>query len=61
MTLGNKQFESVNERYRARMFSEFEGVKRCFAGNDKEYSVDLIGVEENEEAGITGDTILLKP
>ncbi|KAK7701749.1 hypothetical protein SLS57_011631 [Botryosphaeria dothidea] len=61
MTLGNKQFESINERYRARMFSEFEGVKRCFAGNDKEYSVDLIGVEENEEAGITGDTILLKP
>lgn len=44
------------------MLREFEmSVKRCYTGDDKEYSVDLQGVEDDPEQGIDDDTIKLKP
>ena len=44
------------------MLREFEmAVKRCYTGDNKEYSVDLPGVEDNIDMGIDDDTIKLKP
>lgn len=44
------------------MLKEFEfGIKRSFMGDDnKDYSVDLRGVEDNEEEGIVDDNVPLK-
>lgn len=44
------------------MMREFEeSIKRCYSGDDQEYSVDLQGVKDNPREGIDDDTITLKP
>lgn len=43
------------------MIREFEtAVNRSYAGDNKDYSVDLQGVEDNLREGINDDTITLK-
>lgn len=60
--VGEKEYEAIRPRARKRMMKEFENsVKRCYTGDDKEFSVDLPGVQDNPEEGIDDDTIKLKP
>ncbi|KAL8798869.1 MAG: hypothetical protein Q9182_006325 [Xanthomendoza sp. 2 TL-2023] len=60
--VGKEQYSRIKLKSRKKMLREFEmSVKRCYTGDDKEYSVDLQGVEDNPEQGIDDDTIRLKP
>ena len=62
MLVGEQTYNSINERRRLRMLREFENaVKRCFSGDNKEYSVDLPGVEDDPDNGIDDGTIRIKP
>ena len=60
--VGEQQYASINEKAKVNMRRDFEmGVKRMFSGDDRDYSVDLMGVENNEQENIYDDTIQLKP
>jgi hypothetical protein len=61
--VGNAQYEKIETRRKNQMLDAFElGVKRCFddQDGDDDFNVDLIGVEDDEENGIFGDTITVK-
>ncbi|KAF1830154.1 actin-like ATPase domain-containing protein [Decorospora gaudefroyi] len=60
--VGESEWNSIKDKSKKKMMREFElAIKRCYAGDDQEYSVDLQGVEDNPEEGIDDDTITLKP
>lgn len=61
--VGVSQYQRIKEANRKRMMRDFEfGVKRCFTGqNDPDFSVDLVGVQDDPPNGIIDDTITLKP
>lgn len=60
--VGEKDYDAIKEKAKKRMMKEFEvSVKRCYTGDDKEFSVDLTGVDDNPKMGIEDDTIRLKP
>lgn len=60
--VGEDQWQQIKDKPKKKMMKEFElSVKRCYAGDNQEYSVDLQGVEDNPEEGIDDDTITLKP
>lgn len=60
--VGKEQYSKIREIDKKKMLRTFEyGVKRSFvAESTKDYSVDLRGVEDNEEEGIIDETINLK-
>ncbi|KAI0517987.1 hypothetical protein F5B22DRAFT_654313 [Xylaria bambusicola] len=60
--VGEEAYSYIKQVNKNKMLREFEfGVKRAFDGaEDKDYSVDLKGVEDNIEEGIVDDTIPLK-
>lgn len=44
------------------MMRDFEmAIKRCYAGDDQQFSIDLQDVEDNASVGIDNETITLKP
>lgn len=60
--VGDIQYDQLKDKAKRAMMREFEqSVKRCYNGDDEEYSVDLRGVADNPELGIDDDTITLKP
>ncbi|KAI0118627.1 hypothetical protein GGR51DRAFT_570436 [Nemania sp. FL0031] len=60
--VGQEVYAEIKQANKNKMLRDFEfGVKRAFDGsNDKDYSVDLKGIHDNEEEGIIDDTIPLK-
>ncbi|KAF9874990.1 hypothetical protein CkaCkLH20_07684 [Colletotrichum karsti] len=63
--VGERQYEGIRSIDKKKMLRTFDfGVKRSFSAGPnqsrKEYSVDLRGVEDNEEEGILDETISLK-
>lgn len=61
MVVGEHQYADLKDKAKKKMIREFEtAVKRAYAGDDKDYSVDLQGVEDNLKEGINDDTITLK-
>lgn len=60
--VGEAQYSGIREIDKKKMLRVFEyGVKRCFTlESTKEYSVDLRGVEDNENEGVLDETIGLK-
>ncbi|KAF1995329.1 actin-like ATPase domain-containing protein, partial [Amniculicola lignicola CBS 123094] len=60
--VGEDEWNSIRDKPKKKMMREFESsIKRCYSGDDQEYSVDLQGVEDNPREGIDDDTITLKP
>ncbi|KAF2643572.1 actin-like ATPase domain-containing protein [Massarina eburnea CBS 473.64] len=60
--VGEEEYKAIKERDKKKMLQEFElSVKRTYSGDDKPYSVDLRGVQDNLDDGIDDDTITLKP
>lgn len=60
--VGEDEWSSIRDKSKKKMMREFElSIKRCYAGDNQEYSVDLQGVEDNPQEGIDDDTITLKP
>jgi hypothetical protein len=60
--VGEQDYNAIKPKAKKKMMKEFEvSVKRCYTGDDKEFSVDLPGVEDHPEEGIEDDTIRLKP
>ena len=61
--VGEEQYAQIKEVSKKKMLREFEyGIKRSFTGdNSKDYSVDLKGVQDNEEEGIIDDSVPLRP
>lgn len=63
LLVGNAQYENIETRRKIKMLDAFDlGIKRCFDDqeDDGDFTVDLIGVEDDEENGIFGDTITVK-
>jgi hypothetical protein len=61
LTVGEPQYEKLREKAKKKMIKEFENtVKRSYTGEDKEYSVKLLGVADNAEFGINDDIISLR-
>ncbi|KAJ8131335.1 hypothetical protein O1611_g2287 [Lasiodiplodia mahajangana] len=60
--VGQEAYAGIKQANKNKMLRDFEfGVKRAFDGSDdKDYSVDLKGIDDNEEEGIVDDTIPLK-
>jgi hypothetical protein len=60
--VGEQQYERTKDAHKRKMLKEFEyGIKRSFTGDaSRDYSVELKGVEDNEEEGILDDTIPIK-
>ncbi|PSN58712.1 actin-like ATPase domain-containing protein [Corynespora cassiicola Philippines] len=62
MVVGEKQYSSLDPKAKATMLHGYEtGLKRAYSGTNKEYSVELHGVDDNEKEGIDSGTITLKP
>jgi hypothetical protein len=60
--VGEAEYNKTREKARMMMLRDFENsVKRCYTGDNKVYSVDLRGVDDNPDVGIQDDTIKLKP
>lgn len=60
--VGEGPWQYIRDKAKKKMMQEFElSIKRCYAGTNTEFSVDLPGVEDNEDEGIDDDTITLKP
>ena len=60
--IGESTYNNIKEKYRKKMLSAFDvQVKRNFAGEDKEFSVELKGVGDNSELNAIDDIIPLKP
>jgi hypothetical protein len=48
--VGETQWDDMKDKAKKKMMSEFElSIKRCYAGDDQQYSVDLQGVEDNPQ------------
>jgi ABC-type transporter MlaC component len=59
--VGEQQYARLKDKAKKKMIKEFENtVKRSYTGEDKEYSVDLAGVDDNAAFGINDDSITLK-
>lgn len=60
--VGETQYSRIKPIHKLRMMKMFElGVKRSFTSDsNKDYSVDLRGVEDNADEGIEDDCITLK-
>ncbi|KAI0437600.1 hypothetical protein F4803DRAFT_538014 [Xylaria telfairii] len=60
--VGQEVYSALKSENKDKMLRDFEfGVKRAFNGNShQDYSVDLKGIEDNEEEGIIDFTIPLK-
>ncbi|RDI80134.1 hypothetical protein Vi05172_g9924 [Venturia inaequalis] len=59
--VGDEQYAKLKDRAKKKMIKEFEtGVKCSYTGEEKEYFVDLSGVEDNPEYHINDETITLK-
>ena len=55
-----EQWSRLKAPAKKRMLSDFESVKRAFDPQmEPEYSVELKGVEDDEENGISGDVIVV--
>ena len=54
--------KGIKESSRKKMMEQFEfGIKRTFTGMpDQKFSVDLKGVEDDDNEGILDDTILIE-
>lgn len=62
MIVGEKQYKGLDPKAKAAMLHGYEtGLKRAYSGTNKEYSVELHGVDDNEKEGIDSGTITLKP
>ncbi|KAG9188814.1 hypothetical protein G6011_07519 [Alternaria panax] len=60
--VGEREYGELKDKAKARMLREFEeGVKRCYNGDSKVYTVELPGVEDNSSEGIDDDQIKIKP
>ncbi|KAH7125733.1 hypothetical protein B0J11DRAFT_506551 [Dendryphion nanum] len=60
--VGENEWKQIKDKSKKKMMKEFEeSIKRCYAGDNQEYSVDLQGVDDNPQEGIDDDTITLKP
>ena len=60
--IGESTYKSIKEKWRKEMLSAFDiQVKRNFAGEDREFSIELRGVGDNSNLNATGDVIPLKP
>ena len=58
--VGGKEWARLNDPAKKRMMRDFESVKRSFdPQTESEYSVELKGVEDNEDKGICGDVIVV--
>lgn len=59
--VGEHQYAGLKEKSKQKMMKEFEtAVKRSYAGDSKDYSVDLPGVDDDLAEGIDDDTVTLK-
>lgn len=60
--VGQLAYSKLKDTAKKNMFQDFEyQIKRGFDPvNQQEYSVGLKGVEDNEDQGISDDTILVK-
>lgn len=59
--VGEGQYAGLRDKAKKKMMREFEtAVKRSYSGDNKDYSVDLQGVEDDVAEGINDDTITLK-
>lgn len=60
--VGQEVYSALKSENKDKMLLEFEfGIKRAFNGDGhQDYSVDLKGIEDNEEEGIIDFTIPLK-
>lgn len=59
--VGEEQWGTLKVRSKQKMMSEFESIKRAFAGDDQQFSVDLQGVKDNPDEGIEDETITIRP
>lgn len=60
--MGEKQWEGLKDKSKKKMMTNFEmAIKRCYAGDDQQFSVDLQEVEDDPAVGIEDETIVLKP
>ena len=60
--VGERQYMKIKELKRKRMLRDFEqAVKKAYDGSNKEYTVELVGVEEDLDKDIHEDMIKLKP
>ncbi|KAJ4993517.1 Hsp70 family chaperone [Stagonosporopsis vannaccii] len=60
--VGEDQWQDLRPKSKQKMMSEFEtSVKRCYTGDEQEYSVDLPDVRDDRSVGIDDDTITLDP
>ncbi|KAL9085632.1 MAG: hypothetical protein Q9165_007533 [Trypethelium subeluteriae] len=59
--VGESAYARLKQKAKATMFGEFEHqVKRQYSGEDKDFSVQLYGVDDNVDVGIVDDTVILK-
>lgn len=59
--VGESQWKGLKSKSKQKMMNEFEmSIKRCYTGDDKQFSVDLQDVEDNASVGIDDETITLK-
>ncbi|OJD35962.1 hsp70 protein [Diplodia corticola] len=60
--IGPRTYDKMSPRRRARIFENFEAVKRSFNGDDREeHIVDLPGIRDNPAARIRDQAIQLTP
>lgn len=60
--VGESQWAGLRDKPKQRMMADFEmSIKRCYAGDEQQYSVDLQDVKDNPEVNIDDETITLKP
>jgi hypothetical protein len=59
--VGEKQWEGLKDKSKKKMMTNFEmAIKRCYAGDDQQFSVDLQEVEDDPAVGIEDETIVLR-
>ncbi|KAG9206733.1 hypothetical protein G6514_000018 [Epicoccum nigrum] len=60
--VGESQWKGLRLKSKQKMMHEFEmSVKRSYAGDGQQFSVDLQDVEDNPSVGIDDETITLEP
>jgi hypothetical protein len=60
--VGEKQWGGLKVKSKQKMMHEFEmSIKRSYAGDEQQFSVDLQGVEDSPDEGIEDETITLRP
>ncbi|KAJ4398854.1 hypothetical protein N0V91_009905 [Didymella pomorum] len=61
LIVGESQWKQLKPKSKQKMMLDFENsIKRSYAGDDKQFTVDLQGVEDNASVGIDDETITLK-